>query len=338
MAETFNSVWRAVLQYNRKCPATLARQWVANRYTQILDRRMWSFQWGQGCWAIKTPIFANVSVTQFSNVVTFPAGVLPSDSSLIAGWTMVLIGQVPYYLVTSLQDPTHVTVYPPIQQATNSSLAAVTLLCYFMSEQPDFERMIAIVDQENNWQLRQNVTIEEMDNDDPQRETISPPTRMVPMGFNDQYLAQLPDGVTDYFNQTNASDPQPYFETWPRGPIVQPYPYVYKRKTPTLFSDGDPLPGFLRGHVLYEGALADLCGWPGTATDPNPNANPVYTNMHERKFEDLLNDMIMRDEQVTQRTLRNNASYANMGYAEFESARFWQSHVDASGVLAGNRF
>ena len=159
---------------------------------------------------------------------------------------------------------------------------------------------------------------------------------MVSLGFNDQYLAALPNGVVDYYGQTNASRSQPYFETWPRGAIVQPYPYVYKRRTPTL-QDGSPLPGFLRGRVLYEGALADLCGWPGTATMPNPAYNPVSKNMHEKQYEDYVLDMIFRDEQVTQRTLRWAGSYANMGFAEFESAKYFQNHVP-SGLVLGTPY
>lgn len=333
MSETFVEVYRQVANYNRKVPITQARTWVKHRFEQILDRRMWSFQWGMGCWQVGQAIFSNVSVIQRSNVVTFPPGVLPASSTLIAGWNLILNWGTPYYLITSLASPTTLIVYPAVVEPSSSSIPAVCVMCYFMSEQPDFERMIAIVDRSNNWQLRWNVTMEEMDNDDPQRSTVSPPTRGVSLGFNDQYLAALPDGVTDYYNQTNQSQSQPYFETWPRGPILQPYPYVYKRRTPTFNNDGDPLPGFLRGRVLFEGAVADLCSWPGTPTSPNPAANPVYANMHERRFEDYLNDMIMRDEQVTQRTLRWAASYQNLGFAELESARFRQSHVDANLVL-----
>ena len=336
MPETLIEISRNVGQYNTKAPITLIRRWVKNRFEQILDRRKWSWQWGHGSWLVKPAIFSNVAIVQGSNEVVFPASVLPSSSSQIAGWQFLLSHQVPYYTVTSILNPTTITVDRAIEEPTNGETQSTTLMCYFMSEQPDFEAMIAIVDRSNNWQLRWNVTMEEMDNDDPQRSTVSPPTRGVSLGFNDQYLAALPDGVTDYYGQTNQSRPQPIFETWPRGPIVQPYPYYYKRRTPTI-QDSTPLPGFLRGRVLYEGALADLCGWPGTATMPNPTFNPVYANMHERKFEDYVVDMINRDEQATQRTLRWAGSYQNLGFAEFESARYAQNHVP-SGLVAGSPY
>jgi hypothetical protein len=59
--------------------------------------------------------------------------------------------------------------------------------------------------------------------------------------------------------------------------------------------------------------------------------------MHEKRFEDYMNDMIMRDEQVTQRTLRWAASYQNLGFAELESARWRQSHVPA-GLVTGSAY
>ena len=336
MSETLISISRQVGLFNTKCPITLIRQWVKQRFDQIIDRRMWSFAWGQGCFNAMAPLFANVSVVQNSNVVTFPAGVLPASSQQIAGWQMVLNFGVPYYTIVALIDATHVQLERPVYEPTNASYQSITGMFYFQSEQPDFERMISIVDQTNNWQLRWNVSIEEMNNDDPQRSTISPPTRGVSMGFNDQYLAALPSGTVDYYNQTNQSQSQPWFELWPRGPIVQPYPYTYKRRTPTL-GDSTPLPGFLRSRVLYDGALADLRTWPGTATMPNPAYNPVFANMSEKKFEEGVLDMQFRDEQVTQRTLRWAASYQNMGFAEFESSRYFQSHVP-SGLVGGSPY
>jgi hypothetical protein len=330
MAETFLSVWRSVLQYNRRVPATLCRTWVRQRYEQILDRRMWSFQWGHGCWNVKAPITGNATIVAGSNVLTFGAGVLPGDKRIV-GWEVMINGQIPYYMVVDA-DATTVTLDRICVETSASNVPCQISMVYFMSEQPDFEKMIAIVDRQNNWQFRLNVSIEEMDNDDPQRSTVSPPTRMVPLGFNDQYLAMIPDSVTDCYGQENDSQSQPFFETWPRASTAQPYPYVYKRKTPSLANDGDPLPGFIRGRALFEGALADLCSWPGTQTNPNP-ANPVQANVHERKFEDAVFDMINRDEQVSLRSLTWARSYRNFAFAELESARYRQSHVDASLVL-----
>ena len=101
---------------------------------------------GKGNWLVKTPIFSNVAIVQGSNQVVFPAGVLPSSSSQIAGWNLVLNHQVPYYIVTSRLDAVTLTVDRAIAEVTNPSTQSITLMNYFMSEQPDYERMIAIVD------------------------------------------------------------------------------------------------------------------------------------------------------------------------------------------------
>jgi hypothetical protein len=132
--------------------------------------------------------------------------------------------------------------------------------------------------------------------------------------------------VSDAYGQTNESDPAPYFEAWPQTSAALPYPYIYKKKIPLPVNDSDPLPGFIRADVLREGALADLCNWPGTEAVKNPKYNPVNANWHAKKFENRVVDMIFRDEQVTQITLKTPAGSTQWGYGPM-SARYWQQHA-----------
>ncbi|HUX16324.1 MAG TPA: hypothetical protein VMW52_07605, partial [Phycisphaerae bacterium] len=309
MAETFVQIWRQVKMYCHVAPPTLCRLWVKNRFEQVLDRRMWSFQWGTGCWNVKDPITGSATITQGSTQVDFPGGELPGDGTSIVGRQLVLNGQTPYYTITKNDSATQLFVDQAIVEPDAIDVDAEIVMAHFMSEKSDFEKLISIVDRLNGWQFRRNVSLEEMNNVDAERSSVGPPMWLVPYGFNDAYLAQLPAGVVDMYGQTVGSTPQPYMEAWPRATGARPYPYAYKRRTGDLLSDGDTLPGFMRGRVLLEGALSDLCSWPGTEVVRNPKYNPVSANVHEKHFEDGLLDMMFRDEQVTQRTLQWVASY-----------------------------
>jgi len=334
MSDTFVDVWRTVKQYCYIAPATLCRRWVKDRFTQALDRRMWSFQWGQGCWNVKAPIIGSATVIQGSTTVTFPAGGLPADNTIV-GRQLMLNGQIPYYSIVSNPNVTDIIIDQGCVEESDSDVPAEIVMDYFMSEKNDFEKLIALVDRDNNWQFRRNVSLEEMNNVDAERSSVGPPMWLIPLGFNDVYLAQLPVGIVDMYGQAKTSTPQPFMETWPRTTGAKPYPYAYKRRTADLVGDGDTLPGFMRGRVLLEGALADLCSWPGTATVSNPKYNPVNANVHEKRFEDALLDMIYRDEQVTQRTLTWVAGFTNLPLPPYRSARWQQSHVP-SGLVTGS--
>ena len=321
---TFGECWRPIRDY-APAPATMCRRWIKDRYAELIDRRMWSFQWGHGCWVIHAPINSLGSWIYGSNQVSFPPGVLPGDNSIV-GWQLMINGQIPFYNVVAGGDPQVVTLDGPVIEQTASGVACRLIQAYFMSEKPDFEKCITMIDRLNQWQFRRNVPQEEIDNIDAQRTFISPPEWLSSLGFNDEYLALLPPGVSDVYGQTNQYQPQPYFEEWPQSTVQQPYPYLYKRRMPDLVNDTDPLPGFIRADVLREGALADLCNWPGTEAVKNPKYNPINANWHAKRFEDRVVDMIFRDEQVTQRTLKSFLGSTQWGYGPV-SARWFQNHA-----------
>jgi hypothetical protein len=267
--------------------------------------------------------------------VTFP-GTLPGAASLIAGWQLMLNGNIPYYNVVDNPDVNTLVLDGPVVIPSGSASALIGQF-YFQSEKSDFQKVRVIVDYINDWQFRRNVKAEELANVDPQRSVTGPPQWLVQLGFNSDYIAALPDGVVDYYGQTNASTPQPWFESWPRTTAAQAYPYAYIKNFPVLSNDDDPLPGFIRSHVLVEGGLADACLWPGTPTMPNPMYNPVNYNIHNRRWEDLLLDMKFRDENVTQRQLGWLGEMDSLPYPELTTmgSNFWQSHANTSLVTSG---
>jgi hypothetical protein len=285
---------------------------------------MWSFQWGHGCWIVQAPINVVGSIVYGSSQITVPVGTIPAGYSVV-GWQVMVNGQIPFYNVVAT-TPTVITLDAPVVETSLANAQIRILQAYFTSERTDFEKCITMIDRLNQWQFRRNVPQEEINNIDAQRTFISPAEWLSPLGFNDQYLAALPPGGSDYYGQTNQSRSQPYFEAWPQGVAAQPYPYLYKRRIPNLVNDTDALPGFLRGDVIREGALADLCNWPGTDSVKNPKYNPINANWHEKKFEDRVVDMIFRDEQVTQRTLKTFRGSTQWGYGPV-SARWFQQHA-----------
>jgi hypothetical protein len=287
---------------------------------------MWSWQWGQGAWVVQAPITIAANVQTGSTTVTVPAATLPGDNSALVGRQLKLNGQAPWYSIVSNPDASTLILDQGVVEPSANGVSGAIVQAYFMSERPDFEKLITLVDRQNNWAFRLNVPQEELALIDPQRTEVGPPMWFSPLGFNAAYLAALPAGVVDLYGQTNQSDPQPVYESWPQTSSAKPYPYLYKKRIPTLGDDDDVLPGFIRGRVLFEGALADLCNWPGTATVPNASMNPVTANVHEARFQEALRDMILRDEQVTQRTLTWLAGFRYQT-ANFRSDRWHSSHV-----------
>lgn len=331
MAETLRSMLSYLKNYTPQVPTTLARQWVIDAYQRVLDRRRWSFQYGFGNWQVVNQFVGSVNAVFGSNQFVVASGTLPGDNTSIVGMQMRLSARRPYYNVTSNVDATHFTTDIACQEAT-AFLPFDIGTYYFQSEQPDLETLIVMVDRVNGWRFRLNVPMEEVENMDPQRSSTGPPFWLVSHGFNTQYLAALPAGVTDRYNQTKNSPARPWWEAWPIANAQAVLQYAYKRRLADLQKDTDTLPGFLRSKVLREAAMAELCNWPGTESMPNPKFNPVYANVHDKAFEDYLLDMEFVDERVANQTMRWIASYQNYPLPPVFSSRFWQQHAPTTLV------
>ena len=264
------------------------------------------------------------------SITSVGAGVLPGDNTTIVGRQILFGGLAPIYSITSNPTANAITIDQAIGVPSNTAVSFEISCIYFVSEKPDFERLITFKDVVNSWQLWRDVLADELNAWDAQRSSAGTPTILANLTYNTDYLAQLTAGVPDYIGLTSASNPAVRQEIWPRQQADFIYPYLYKRAVPDLVLPTDTTIGAVTGDIIVEGALADLCMWPGTPEVPNPKRNPVEFNIHQRRYTDLVDRARNRDHAIMERDLAN--AYTNMPYAPYPfngmSARFQQNHVD----------
>jgi hypothetical protein len=339
MADTFEQLWRRLRLYSPTLPAPVAQSFVRNRYRQLLDYPPggWSFQFARSQFIVRASIFGSADVTEYSNVVSVPAADLPGDDSTLIGRQILFQGRAPVYTIVSNPDTSTIYMDEGYGGVTASGLNYEISDIYFVPPS-DFARLISIVDPPNNWQLFFDCHTEELNNLDPQRSSVGMPWMLADIGWDQQYLAKLgatgngkkADGspIVDIYGRTQDGAMRPMKELWPRKQTNYVFPYIYIRRTPDLMNDTDKPAGFIRGDAIYEGALADLSAWPGSAEAPNPKYNPVWYNVHEKKFWNLVTEMELIDKSVMERSLTWVVSYTRLRYPPyFYSARFQQSHL-----------
>lgn len=268
------------------------------------------------------------------NITSVGNGVLPGDNTTIVGRQILLGGMAPIYTIVANPSATVVTIDQPMGDMTNSAVSFEISCIYFTSEKPDFERLISFKDVTNSWQLWRDVLADELNAWDAQRSSAGTPTILANLTYNTDYLSLL-GGNTDYLGLSSASAPTVRQELWPRQQTDYIYPYLYKRAVPDLNLPTDTLIGAVTGDIIVEGALADLCMWPGTPEVPNPKRNPVEYNIHQKHYMDLMDKARLRDHAIMERDLTN--AWFSLPYAPYPngmSARFYQSHVDC-GLVTG---
>lgn len=271
---------------------------------------------------------ATFSITSVGN------GVLPGDNTTLVGRQIMFGGMAPIYTITANTTTTTCAIDQPMGDLTNSAVSFEISCIYFTSERPDFERLISFKDVVNSWQLWRDVHADELNAWDAQRSSAGTPTILANLTYNSQYLAQLTG--TDYIGLTSASAPLPRQEIWPRQQADYVYPYLYKRHLDDLNLPIDTTIGAVSGDIIVEGALADLCMWPGTPEVPNPKRNPVEYNIHQKRYNELLQTARMRDHAIMERDL--SSAYTNLPYPPYPgsgmSARWCQNHVNI-GLVTG---
>jgi len=334
MADTFAEMWRRLRLYAGSLPAPVGQGFIRNRYRQILDYPPggWSFQYARSQFIVRAAISGLADLTEYSNILTVPAANLPGDDSTIIGRQILFQGRAPVYTIVGNPDASTIKIDSGYGGITASGINFDIADMYFVPP-ADFERLITIADPPNNWQLPFDIHTEELNNMDPQRSSVGLPWLLADIGWDQQYIAALgnkADGspVVDIYGRTRYSAPRPLKEMWPRKMTNYVFPYLYLRRVPDLVLPGDTPAGFVRGDVIFEGALADLSAWPGTPEVPNPKANPVWYNIHEKKFREELTAIELIDRSVMERDLTWVVSYTRLRYPPyFYSSRFQQSHL-----------
>lgn len=322
--DEFVTLWRRLRASAKEgIPMTMAMAFINDAYRRVVDSFTWSFQYGLGRFLAPAAINGTASVTFKSTNVTLSAGITPGDHTTIVGRQALFNSRAPIYNVVDNGAANTLVLDKPYAEASGS-VAVEIVNAYFTPENSDFESLITMVDPVQGYQFRKAVNQAELNNRDPQRTSVNQPELWSPLAYNSDYLRALPSGVQDALGYTNASAALPWYEVWPRPTSQGVYPYAYKRLIPDLTNPTDRVVGVIRGNVLLEAAKAAACLEPGTPALPNPMYNPVNHNIHEKRFRDMLDDMILRDKNVIERDLTWLGTMTNL---PVYTARFVQTHL-----------
>ena len=263
------------------------------------------------------------------NISTLGNGALPGNRTTIVGRQAIFQGIAPFYDIIDNSTANSFQTVNPWGLPTQVVSFEISNV-YFTPDSlhSDFERLITWVDPPFGVQYPFTFTFEEINNIDAQRSGTGTPFLLADSGWNSAYLAALPAGVTDSFGQTNQSQPVPRKELYPRQQQVYQYPYRYKRRVKDLVNPNDMPQGLLagRGDILVEGALADLSLWPGTANYQR-NPNPVAFNVHQKRFDILMQELYNKDQSQMQRSFQSLLSNTRLPFpAAFWGSSFAQIH------------
>lgn len=319
-------------------PVLVCQQFVQWRYREILDKygKAWSFQTQRGNWSIGAPYVGTGVVSPGGNTVTGVTGVtLPGDRHTIVGMQCYFNNMAPVYDIVDNLSPSSFTVFPAwggwSASANQTQSFMISNSFFTPSASQQFERFISFVDPIYSKQMRTNRRIEWIDKIDKMRTSVGTTLAWAARGANADYIAALPAGVTDMFGQTNASTPVPRWEPWPRQVAPYVWYYSYKSRLSELVNPTDTPAGFVNDQVIIEGALADACAYPGTPSLPNPQANPVLAQTHNRRFQELLTDARLIDKSVAQGDATDIDDMISLPWMEPESDRYSMTHVMEQG-------
>ena len=290
MSDTLQEMARNLLHYSPPLEYPLARRMVRNAYRRIMERRRWASLYSHNQFLIPAAYSAGtVSVTNGS------PGVVGTGTA----WTSALVGQqfyfgsgAPIYTVISVGSSTILTLDLPFGGATGSGLNYQIFQAY-VTPQSDCLTITQCTDPVNGWDLELHHTQDELNYIDPQRTT---------QGLGRQWLVDL---------RLATSQGPPMYELWPYVFSQAVFPYEYLKRMADLLLEGDQPAPFIRGDVILEAALVDLCLWPGKAPLELPaNRNPLYGSglhqAHEDRFRDMMTDVERNDDEIYERDVLYN--------------------------------
>lgn len=294
---------RSLRLYVPQLPAPLAEQFIRDRYRRVLERKNWSALRADGEFllnAIKNT--GTVAVTRSSATVT---GTSNAWASTDVGRQFKL-GNSPVYTITAVDVPGQTLTIDRVFGGATATGSTYSIFDGYLTVPTDFLQFIDIIDPINGWKLRYNVTAEQVNQMDPQRNFFGTP-----------YV--LADRLFD------ATTHMPQYEAWPYASSAKTLYYTYYKRAADLINDSDAPIWPLRSDVLVAGALADVARWPGTTEKPNPYfARPDMWKAYEAEFEDKMIELERRDEDIYTTWLRQ---YPYTEYNFAPGANWLQSHV-----------
>lgn len=121
----------------------------------------------------------------------------------------------------------------------------------------------------------------------------------------------------------------PRYEMWPHQQSSHVYPFLYESRPVDLNDPGAVLPRYIRGDVLIDMALEDLCLWPGVSQDKlNPYYSAKSAAYYHARSEQEVRILERQDDEVWVQDI--SYAYPSMGWAmatPLGDSRWLQSHA-----------
>jgi hypothetical protein len=121
----------------------------------------------------------------------------------------------------------------------------------------------------------------------------------------------------------------PFYEIWPHQQAQHVYPFLYEMRAKDLDDVNAVLPRYIRGDVLVDMAMAEVCTWPGASPDkPNPYFSVTNAAYHERKVQGQIQLLEVQDDNVWQQDFAYAYPSMLWGFATpLGDAAWLQSHA-----------
>ncbi len=304
---TFEQLYKRLRVWYPEVPLSIAEDCVNTALSEALSNMEWSGLRGYGEFRLAAPFTTGtVSVTAGSATVT-GAG---------TGWTSALVGQQffitqgPYYTVISVESSTSLTL-DRVWAMDDATGQAYNIQTIYLTCPEDFLYFTSVVDRANRWRLRTRLSQEQLDDVDATRTTT---------GMSWVLAAATPSPVVATLGYTR-------FELWPRPTAPSIYPFSYVKRLPLLSADTDTPIFPLRGDVIFKGAMAQLCLYPGTSEKPNMlNQNLNNHKIWQERFVRAIEQAKSDDEDIRQTRVSYWNEVNDYTYAPLD-ARFMQTHV-----------
>lgn len=257
MPLTFKDFYSEILGTIPKIPIPIAKRLINRAWRDVQDAHQWSFLQQEGVLFSPGVITSGtVSVTQFSNSITFDAtaraALQVTNPVMTKRQFRVAGGGEIYNFISTVNAGTGIaTLDRPFIETTNSASGYLVYRCYYGppqlgtsgTEVTDFLRYNtiynpAISDYFRGVQLSRDL----LNKMDPQRSNV---------GNNPYYL----------FTYKGSSDGTPQFEMWPHPTASQAYLCSYQRRGVELSGATDVLPLVIPDDLILERALYLGCLW-----------------------------------------------------------------------------
>lgn len=154
--------------------------------------------------------------------------------------------------------------------------------------------------------------------------------------LQDGVVVSFPTGQTFILNDTwvirataISNSGVPRYMLWPYQQAAHVYPYLYEARATDLNETNAVLPRFIRGDVLVDMAMEEVCSWPGPSIEkPNPYFSTRNAERYRKNNERQLLTLERQDDETWLQDLTYSYSMLSWPYVSVLGDSAWlQSHA-----------